>query len=243
MPQFAIVARKLEEARQRLEKMGSVLVPPEHRSGFSGHIAAQMSCPGTIVGHIWQPEFDSEFNAFLSTAKSVPDIILHRFGHDTYGENQVWLSGLDQGEQSRRKNFDKQFRQKMGQFHSHPLTAERNATIHHSGVANWKVSVKGWYGTYTGDALNLLPSCELRPMEPNAPPEHAFAASQSCPLPVVPNRNDFFLEITASNGSQSRRPLFRECQTYLSMADGLLADARALFKAIHEGHTFTLPPR
>src|SRR5437868_7583085 len=102
--------------------MGRALVPPQHRSGFSGYVAAQMSCPGTIVGHVWQPDFDCEFNAFLSTAKSVPDIILHRFGYDDAGVSKAWLSGLDAGEQTRRRDFRQQFNKKMQPFRAHPLT-------------------------------------------------------------------------------------------------------------------------
>src|ERR1700674_1920523 len=101
---FDVVDLKITEAEKHLEKMGQALIHPRHRPNMPAHYPALLSSPGTIIHHDWHDSFNSELNAFLSTTRSVPDVIQNRFGYDKPQLN-TWLLALDKQEQDRRKDF------------------------------------------------------------------------------------------------------------------------------------------
>jgi hypothetical protein len=237
---FDVVDLKEAEAGKHLQRMGEALIHPRHRPNMSAHYAALLSCPGTIIHHSWHDTFNSELNAFLSTARSIPDVIQNRFGYDKPHLNS-WLLALDQQEQDRRKDFQKQFKAKFDPFRQLPLNGERNEAHHGSGVAHWEARVKGRWGTYIGGPTKPIPSTESPPAVPGEDSALAILAANSI-LPIEPMHTDFWWAIPQPDGSVRSLPLFLECRSFLPAATGLVIHARQLFQNIHNGHPFTLPP-
>jgi hypothetical protein len=238
---FEVVDRKLQEASDCLDKAGKALIHPSHRPDFERHNAALLSCPGTIIHHPWQPNFTSELHAFLGATRSVPDVILNRFGYDSPNKNS-WLLKLDRGEQQRRRCFGRRFEKRYKQFRQLPLNEARNEIHHGSGMARWVVVVDGMYGTYEGGPNKPLDAAELPHIQAGDDPALQWAAADSFPLPIIPSWQDFWWEIPHANGTVQRLPLFSECRSFLGAASGLADYARQLFGTIHANQTFTLPP-
>ena len=237
---FDVVDLKMAEAEEHLEKMGQALIHPRHRPNMPAHYAALLSSPGTIIHHEWHSRFNAEVNAFLSTTRSVPDVIQNRFGYDPHKRN-TWLLSLDPLEQGRRMNFQTQFKTKFALFQQLPLNKERNEAHHGSGVAHWEVRVKGRWGTYIGGPKKPIPSTESPPVVPGEDPALAILAASSI-RPVEPMHTDFWWALPQANGSVSSLPLFPECKRFLEAAQTLVNSARQLFLSIHYGKPFTLPP-
>jgi hypothetical protein len=239
---FDVVDRKLNEARARLGEMGQVIIHPSHRPALPRHLAVMMSCAGTIIHHPWQDEFDPALNAFLSSTRSVPDIVSKRCGYDEYGDGKKWLRSLDSNEQDRRKQFRDQFKLKFKPFCNHPLSVERKEVGHWSGVAHWEVRIKGHFGkTYIGGPTTRLPDTECAPPYGGKDAALAWITSKNI-LPLVPSWSDFWWVIPQQNGTMLSLALFANCKQYLGEAENLTAHARRLYASIHEGQTFTLPP-
>jgi hypothetical protein len=236
-----VVDRKLNEARAHLLEMGQVIIHPSRKADFPRHLVAMMSCPGTMIHHPWQEEFDRALNAFLTSTRSVRDIISKRFGSDEYGNGKKWLRSLDSNEQARRKQFRDQFELKFKSFDEHPLSVERKEVAHWSGVAHWEVRINGRFGeTYVGGPTARLPDADCPPPYEGEDAALAWITSTNI-LPLVPGWSDFWWVIPQQNGTKSL-PLFTTCNEYLGKADDLTEHARRLYESIHQGQTFTLPP-
>jgi hypothetical protein len=81
----------------------------------------------------WQRSFYARLDAFLVTARSVPEVINCCFGKDTSPAMNHWFGTLCTAEQSRRADFSKQFRTYLKNFRALPLSNERNISFHRSG--------------------------------------------------------------------------------------------------------------
>lgn len=241
---FDNIQFKALEARRHLDRMGHVIIHPRHRAGFSQHQAASLSCPGTIISHQWHEEFNAALNAFLSTARSIPDVIENQFGYDNHTkQKKAWLNALPQDEQTRRSAFSNEFLKKQAPFLKLPLNAERNEVHHGSGIAHWEVRVQGRWGlTYTGGPTNPLPNTETRPVPQGEDPALSCLMAASAIQPLEPMHTDFFWVIPQPNGNVVSVPLFPECRGFLESAEALSAEAERLFKGIHDGHSFTPAP-
>ncbi|MBI3407538.1 MAG: hypothetical protein HY040_04180 [Planctomycetes bacterium] len=189
---FDVVDRKLSEARAHLHEMGQVMIHPSHKSGFPRQLAVMMSSAGTIIHHPWQEHFDRALNAFLSSTRSVPDIIFKRCGYDKYAGGKNWLQSLDSNEQDRRRQFHDQFESKFKPFCDHPLSVERKEVAHWSGVAHWEVRINGHFGrTYVRGPTTRLPNTDCPP--PYAGEDAALAwITSTNNLPLVPSWPDFW---------------------------------------------------
>jgi hypothetical protein len=87
---------KLENASFQLEQMQRALDGPP-RTGIS--VAQQAS--GTIIDGQWQRSFYACLDAFLSAARSVPDIIQCCFGRDKgHPKLKTWFKSLPTDEQA-----------------------------------------------------------------------------------------------------------------------------------------------
>jgi hypothetical protein len=262
-PHFSDIHLKLEEVRGHLEKMGRSLLDPVRTAGSSAFAAIAGSSNG-IVAHDWQPTFNAEFNSFVVKTKSIPDLILNRFGFDLYKRHQGawtefinsifsligirrnepkndWLQQLDDSEQQRRRQFQKKFRKKTRQFDKMPLSDERHETIHRSGVGRWRVDFNGLYGEHSGNPRQPVAHVESPPIVPDAPADFAWLTAQNM-IPIRPTASNFTLEIVGPNGTNDRRPLFDECQSYLKEAELLIEVAKQLFQEIHGTNQFTARP-
>jgi hypothetical protein len=238
MPTFELVEFKFEKAKRRLDEMGKALVPPmlDRR-----HVAVMSS--GAVLHHEWREPFDAELNGFLSTTRSVPELIQYRFGYDRPNKKRnAWLLPLDQKEQARRIQFHQQFEAKFEQFRQLPLTEERHITEHRNGIAHWEVRVRDLWGReYVGGPKQRIPDIVSAPTYPGDDPALACVAANSI-LPLIPKHTDFWWAIPQPGGGLLRVPLFPECRKFLAEAEALVTHARALFQQIHGGYQLTLPP-
>ncbi len=238
MPIFEPVEFKLQEATRHLDMMGKTIVPP-----MPNHHQIALMSSGAILHHEWQEPFNAELNAFLSTARSVPELIQYRFGYDRPNKNRnAWLLALDQKEQARRTQFQQQFEAKFKLFRQLPLTEERHISEHRDGVAHWEVRVGDLWGReYVGGPKQRIPDAISAPTYPDDDPAVAFVAANSI-SPPIPRRTDFWWAIPQPGGTITRLPLFPECRKFLAEAEALVAHGRALFQNIHSGHQLTVPP-
>ena len=179
-----------------------------------------------VVDTGWQRSLWPHFDAFLSTARSIPEIIRCCFGEDPH--MSTWLKTLDSSEQTRRKNFSKQFATDYQSFCKLPLSKARNISVHRKGFAPVEVTISGQFGvTYVGDPTTPLPPSETRPIND---PDLAWLPK---PVPVLPKWDDFTIE---------GQPLFPTCLDYLQSADTLIQQARSISSKIHGTKNLTSPP-
>src|SRR5262245_6529039 len=103
---WAGVQLKLNHAEFHLEKMGKALDPPERT-----HMNVALEAAGTHLGTNWERPFYAHVDAFLSAARSVPELIQCCFGEEDRGPSVIkkWFKSLPAPEQSRRKQFTAQF--------------------------------------------------------------------------------------------------------------------------------------
>jgi predicted nuclease of predicted toxin-antitoxin system len=205
---FDVVDSKLREASKHLQTMGQVPIHPRHRPGFSGHHAAMLSSPDTMMVHDWHDAFNSALNAFLSATRSVPDVIRNRFGYDCPDKNP-WLLKLDPDERTRRRRFGRRFEKQFERFGQLPLNEERNEAHHGSGVAHWEVVVRGSWGTYTGGPLRRLPQTEYRESDPGEDPPLGWLPG-ACTRELEVRWTDFWWVIPQDGAPPLRLPLFDE---------------------------------
>ena len=234
---FDLLELKLDEARNNLRALSRVFVRPKHKGAVTFHMAAQMSCPGTVLAYFWHDKFKTYLHGFIAATRSVPDIIQTHFGFDTDRRRQTWLTSLDPGEQQRRQDFTDRFRRDFIAFNDHPLSGQRRKSIHFDGLAKWHVEYKGRWKTYHGDSVTPLDQAEI-PAPPTGDPALDVPAMMSPAIHIQPQRKDFWL---GPIGDPNRTPLFDECASFLGAAEKLVATARKLFGEVHEGHTFTVP--
>jgi hypothetical protein len=221
---WAGIALKLEYARFHLDRMWRSLEPPERTQ-----MNVALEASGAIIDTGWQRSFYPYFDAFLTAARSVPEIINACFGADLGSrEMATWFQGLDHDEQDRRCAFTGQFNDRRRTFGNLPLSKARNISVHRTGVAPVTVATTGFFGvTYTGGPTSPIPSTETRQIDdPNLP----FLAK---PSPLRPMYSDFYFD------GQKLEPM---CRDYIESAQALVNDARTVVQQVHGYNTLSAPP-
>jgi hypothetical protein len=220
---WAGIASKLQTAEFHLHGMKQSLQPPKRSA-----INAVLDSSGAIDTG-WQRAFYAYLDAFLSAARSVPEIIRCCFGIDRgHPEMKAWFYQLDPDERIRREEFTNQFKTAYDSFRKLDLGRARHISEHRSGYAPVKAKITGFFGViYEGSPVKLVPISETRPVND---PEHAFLAR---PIEVRPNWQDFKID---------GKLLFEECQEYLSCAAKLIDEARTISDRVHGTKPVTPPP-
>jgi hypothetical protein len=110
---WAGVDRKISNAGFFLEEMGRSLQPP--RRAITAGVIPDMPLQ-------WERSFYASLDAFLVTARSVPEVINCCFGKDTAtSEMKKWFGALAAAERGRRNNFLKQYQGGYDHFSDSPL--------------------------------------------------------------------------------------------------------------------------
>jgi hypothetical protein len=163
-------------------------------------------------GHEWHRPFYAHLDAFLSAARSIPELIQCCFGHDLDRRMGDWFSKLSDGEQGRRKLFRERFKDSHVAFRRLPLENARHISEHRIGFPPATVTTFGLLGVpYEGSPITRVPTSETR-----AVPEPY--SSYARPVAVdPPHRSDFQI-----NGE----PLFEICQQYVVQSRKLIDGAR-----------------
>jgi hypothetical protein len=220
---------KLRTAGFHFLRMQEVLKPPE----TTAYTVVQ-EASGALIGGNWHQGFYAHLDGFLSSSRSVPELIRCCFGTDLPAGNRVmrkWFEEQDEDEKNRRREFDDKFRPEYQRFRSLPLSMARNIIEHRTGVAPVVVTVNSLLGiTYIGGPTAPIPTSEIRdlPADSNLPPGIGTRA-----LPVQPMWSDFEID---------GKPLFETCREYLDRAQALVAKAREAAESIHGGSKLTSPP-
>ena len=215
---------KLEYAEFHLQKMGDSIQPAERT-----HFNAAREAAGTIIDTRWQRSFYAYFDAFISAARSIPEIIQCCFGTDRANrEMKTWFDQLPVDERDRRRQFSSQFMPAYDGFRALPLGAVRHVIEHRSGVAPATVSISGLFGViYAGGPATPVPISETRQIDD---PALSFLGR---PRAMLPKWDDFKIE---------GRPLFPESRAYLDAAVALRDAARGIALQVHGGNSVTWPP-
>jgi hypothetical protein len=233
---WSAVEHKLAGAEFFFREMGRDIVPPYLNDPRLAAIAAT----GVIVGNPWQQKFYHHFDAFLTMARSIPEIIRCCFGIDPDGRMRSWIAGLNPSEVTRRQTFQAQFDPLSRTFTALPLSGARNITLHRTGVPPVEVHVIGRWGAYIGGPLTAIPQSELLPVVAGNDPALLWAATEP-PQPVQPQPADFSLLIPTGS-SASRVDLFPECRSFLHASRKLITDAQKIAHAVHGSQPLTVPP-
>jgi len=170
----------------------------------------------------------SLFDAFLSAARSIPDIIECCFGTDK--QMSWWIKTLPPDEQDRRNRFSKEFADTRQAFALLPLSNARRTSVHRRGYAPYEFKIAGRFGlTYAGSPTKSVPLSETPVItDPTFPPGIARAS------PIgPPHYTDFEID---------GQPLFLSCHEYLNQAQALIAEGRKIAAAVHGANTLTPPP-
>jgi hypothetical protein len=202
---WAGVELKLQHAEFHFDMMGRSVQQPER--------TAINVASGALADTDWHRAF-AYFDAFLSTARSVPEIIQCCFGVDLgHTEMKEWFRKLPADEQGRRHEFKKKFKRQYGGFRELPLSKARNI-IEHRGVPPVTATISRRFGVTQIDDPNL-----------------AFLAKAH---PLRPKWEDFYIE---------GRPLFPACQEdYLNLARTLVDEARSIALLVHDTKSLSSPP-
>jgi hypothetical protein len=102
--------------------------------------------PGAILDTGWQRSFYAYFDAFLSAARAIPEIIQCCFGHDRDSRMQVWFAALPSNEQMRRKQFRCSFQPAYDAFRALPMGNARHISEHRRGFPQVDVSISDLFG-------------------------------------------------------------------------------------------------
>ena len=221
---WAGVELKLQNAEFHLQGMGRSLEPPERTAT---NVALQAS--GAIIDTGWQRSFYAHLDAFLSAARSVPEIIQCCFGVDEgHPIMKSWFGKLRETERLRRHEFKKQFKISYDGFRALPLGTVRHISEHRTGVAPVKVTISGLFGvTYIGGPVTRVPITETRHIDD---PALSWMAK---PVPLrQPSWDDFDIE---------GQPMFPACQDYLNGARALMEKARSISGLVHGINSLTSP--
>jgi hypothetical protein len=217
------VQLKLQHAEFHLRQMARSLEPPEPNA-----INVALPVTGPITDSGWQRSFYAHLDAFLSAARSVPEIIQCCFGEDRAHMMQNWFHNLSATERDRRHEFAKQFEMSYADFRALPLGAARHIGEHRTGLAPVKVTISGQFGvTDIGSPAKRLPVSETRHTDD---PNLAFVEE---PIPFQPRWDDFDIQ---------GKPLFPACQSYLNRARALMDEAGCLSLQVHHNETLSSPP-
>jgi hypothetical protein len=179
------------------------------------------------VGKRWE-ECYAHVESVLSRARSVPNVIESCFGHDAVVRD--WFKALSPDEQTRRREFSKQFKSDRNLFRDHHLTKARDVTLHRRGYAPIAGAVIGPTGkSYPASPIVSVPIAEGPSVGDDAPP---WARTRPA-IPVWPSGDEFTID---------GKPLFPELQTYLKLAHELRDKARDICQRVHDGKHLTPPP-
>lgn len=225
-----------------LNKMGKELIPPRHRPE-NQHAQALMgwcSANNVVVHHPWQASFYFLLDAFLTSTRSIPDVIQKCFGRDP--KDREWFPTLPPDERERREKFQTEFKPMYLAFRTLPASKARNVTVHSTGTPPVKVALTGfWGGEYVGGPCDPIPATEFPKATSDALPEILWLGTQN-QTPIEPRADHFTLSATQADGSVQSLPLFPECRSYLTHADELIQQARELDTKIHAGLHLSEPP-
>jgi hypothetical protein len=215
---WAGVELKLQNAHFHLTRMQKSL-DPLPRTGWT---VAQGTAGN--VDTQWQRSFYAHFDAFLSAARSVPEIIKWCFGVDHHRARK--FDQLPAGERARRCTFMEQFQPLYDAFGQRPLSTDRNISAHQTGYPPVTVRIGGLFGvTYEGGPVNHVPTSEAReiddPTLPWVPTLHH---------PVRPEWDDFQI---------GEQVLFPACREYLLAAQELIDEARRISNQVHGAYVLT----
>jgi hypothetical protein len=155
---WAGIDLKHDHAQFHFERMSAALHPPEATA-----FTAIMASRGAIIGHEWHRPFYAHLDAFLSAARSIPELIRCCFGYDTDNRMRRWFSALNASERARRRLFSESFEASYVAFRQLPLGTARHESEHRKGYPPATVTTTGLLGvTYAGDPITRLPSSETR---------------------------------------------------------------------------------
>jgi hypothetical protein len=218
---WAGVELKLQHAEFHFDMMGRSIQLPEQT-----WITVVVQASGAIIGTGWQRSFYAYLDAFLSTARSVPEIIQCCFGVDLgHPEMRQWFKTRPADEQVRRHEFKKKFKSHYDSFRALPLGTARHISEHRSGVAPARVTISGLFGvTYIGNPAEGVPLSETRQIDDH---NLAFLAKAN---PIHPKWQNFDIE---------GQPLFPTCGDYLNHARALIDEGRRIgskFMALRAYH-------
>ena len=215
---------KVDYAAFHYGEIAQALDPPRNDAYYAAQVTA-----GMIVGHPWQRRLYAHFDAFLSAARSVPEVIQCCFGVDEgHPKVKAWLKTLAAAERARRVEFTKQFEPAYNRFRQLPLSNTRHIIEHRTGVAPVEVTVNTYFGvTYVGGPTKRVPDSHT----PTLRDEDQWMA-QPRPVPL-PNWADFKVD---------GQPLFHAMQEYLRDAGELVKAAREIALRVHGADTLTAPP-
>jgi hypothetical protein len=226
---WAGVDRKIANAGFFLEEMARSFERAD------GRAAARAMAAGINVEMPlqWERSFYARLDAFLVTARSVPEVINCCFGKDTATrEMRNWFSAPPAAEQTRRSDFLIQFESDYDNFRNLPLSRERNISFHRTGYPAVEGKITGRYGVYIGNPIKRLPSTETEPIITRDTAALQWAATQPPPS----------IRVTGNDFTIGGKPLFAECRTYLEQAERLLSQARAIGTRVHGYDALTPPP-
>jgi len=221
---------KLQYAEFHLQKMEQSLEGPPRDQ----HSVA-MQAAGVIIDTGWQRSIYPYLDAFLSTARSIPEIIQCCFGVDAATRSKSnkkmrkWFNQLSPDERDRRREFKKQFADDYRGFRSRRLSEVRHNIEHRTGVAPATVTIKGAFGdTHKGSPTEQVPISETRQMD-----DPTAALLLAKPHPIQPRWGDFQIE---------GKPLFAECREHLDAANALVEKARKIAELVHGTKQVSIPP-
>jgi seryl-tRNA synthetase len=213
---------KLDHAQFHFDKTSESLIRPR----LDPHMAA-IEASGAIVEHDWQRPFFAHFEAFLSAARSVPEIIRACFGFDPgHSDMQEWLEGLPDDERNRRLQFNAEFSSALVGFRRLPLSKARAISDHRRGVAPVVGEIVGMFGTYAVSPTERTPTSETRDVEP----EYGWLTT---PVPIRPTWTDFYVGTVR---------LFDASKDYLEAARNLRQTGFETAQRIHGGRRLAAPP-
>jgi len=223
---WAGIALKLESASFHLDGMEKALQPPETTA-----YTVVLESSGALIGGNWHRAFYAHLDAFLSSSRSVPELIRCCFGvDDRLRKMKDWFDALHPDEQKRRREFGHKFKSEYEAFLALPLGTARHISEHRTGVLPVTVTVTGRFGlTYFGSPTKPIPMSEMREL----PPESNMPPGMAKPIPLRPMWMDFDID---------GKPLFETCRDYLDRARAVVDQARALAQEVHGATKLTQPP-
>jgi Protein of unknown function (DUF2934) len=224
---WAGVGRRISNARSSLAEM-------VHSLQNDPRAEARAIAAGVPVGMPtgWEESFYAALDAFVTTARSVPEVINCCFGHDRSAQMRDWFSGRPPAEKARRQTFSTNFRDDFEGFRTLDLSNERDVTVHRRGYPDVVITITGRWGEYTGTPISRLPMVESEPPIVRDTDALKWAATQP-PNPIRVTPNDFTIR---------GKPLFDECRLYFEAAENLVVKGRAIAAAVHGTDPITPPP-
>ena len=211
---WAGIDLKIENADFHFDGMKKALQPPE-RPPYTVR---------RLIRRNWHTPFYAHLDAFLSAARSVPELIRCCFGVDDSSKMKDWFNALDREERERRREFGDKFKADYDAFCALPLGTARHISQHRTGFAPVEVMVSGRFGIYAGGPIKPIPTSETRELPPK------YGGLQK-PIAVEPSWRHFHID---------SKPLFETCGEYLGQARALVRQARALAEKVHGASKLTL---